>query len=331
MVRRGDLGKVTVARILALVLLGLVAGPAAGAAEPSFPSRPVHLIVPFAPGGATDLFGRLLADQLSTRWGQPVVVENRPGAGTIVGTSAVANAPADGHTIGVAISAHVINPGLHANLPYDTLRDLSGVSLLSFQSIAVTATPALPAADVPSLVALAKRTPGGLDYASPGIGTMTHLAGELFARAAGIALTHIPYNGGAPATADVMAGRVPMMFDIWYAARPNVEAGKLKVIGILDRERMAARPDVMTFAESYPGLEVKSSLGLIMRSATPRPLIERVASDAAAAVHAPDFARRMRDLGLEPVGSTPEDYDAFIRREIARWKEIIDAKGIKAD
>ncbi|HUA56053.1 MAG TPA: tripartite tricarboxylate transporter substrate-binding protein, partial [Candidatus Sulfotelmatobacter sp.] len=210
-------------------------------------------------------------------------------------------------------------------------RDLAAVSLLSFQSIVMTATPSLEASDVPSLVALAKRTPGGLAYASPGVGTMTHLAGELFARAAGIQLTHVPYNGGAPATTDVMSGRVPTMFDIWYGARPTVEAGRLKVIGVLDHVRMAERPDIMTFAEVYPGLEVKSSLGLIMRSTTPRPLIEQVAAAAGAAVHAPDFARRMRELGLEPVGSTPAEYDAFIRREIPRWKEIIDAKGIKAD
>jgi tripartite-type tricarboxylate transporter receptor subunit TctC len=313
------------------LLAGCLAWPGPGAAQSSFPSRPLKLVVPFAPGGATDILGRLLADQLATRWGQPVVVENKPGAGTIVGTSAVVNAPADGYTIGVAISAHVINPSLHPNLPYDTLRDLAGVSLLSFQSIALTATPGLAANDLTSLVALAKATPGGLDYASPGVGTMTHLAAELFTRAAGIQLTHIPYNGGAPATADVMAGRVPMMFDIWYAARPTVEAGKLKLLGILDRERLPARPDVMTFAELYPGLEVRSSLGLVMRSATPRPLIEQIGATAAEAVRAPDFARRMRELGLEPVGSTPAEYDAFIRREIARWKEVIDTKGIKVD
>jgi tripartite-type tricarboxylate transporter receptor subunit TctC len=260
-----------------------------------------------------------------------VVVENRPGAGTIVGTSAVVGAPADGYTIGVAISAHVINPSLHASMPYDTVRDLAGVSLLSFQSIVVAATPGLEASDVPSMVALAKRTPGGLAFASPGVGTMTHLAGELLARAAGIELTHVPYNGGAPASTDVMAGRVPLMFDIWYSTRPNIEAGKLKAIGILDAQRLASRPDIMTFNEAYPGLEVKSSLGLIVRSATPRALIEQISQAASAVVRAPEFSRRMRELGLEPVGSTPEEYDAFIRREIARWKEIIDAKGIKLD
>jgi tripartite-type tricarboxylate transporter receptor subunit TctC len=318
---------------LIAVLLGtlLLAPTIARAAEPAYPTRPVKLIVPFAPGGATDIFARLVGDQLATRWGQAVVIENKPGAGTIVGTSAVVNAPADGYTIGVAISAHVINPSLHANLPYDTLRDLAGVSLLSYQSIVVAATPDLAARDVPSLVALAKRTPGGLNFASPGIGTMTHLAGELFSRAAGIELTHVPYNGGATAQGDVMAGRVPMSFDIWYSTRSNIEAGKLKVIGFFDAERLPSRPNDMTFAEIYPGLEVKSSLGLVVRSATPRKLIDQISASAGAAVRAPEFAQYMRDLGLEPVGSTPEEYDAFIRREIARWKEIIDAKGIKLD
>jgi tripartite-type tricarboxylate transporter receptor subunit TctC len=324
--RRSTLG----AALAAALLLGFGVA-VAHAAEPGYPARPVKLIVPFAPGGATDIFGRLLAERLSTRWGQAVVVENKPGAGTIVGTSAVINAPADGYTIGVAISAHVINPSLHATMPYDTVRDLAGVSLLSFQSIVVTAYPGIAAHDVRSLVALAKASANGLDYASPGVGTMTHLAGELFGRAADIKLTHIPYNGGAPATTDVVAGRVPIMFDIWYAARPHVEAGRLKVIGFLDAQRLAGQPDDGTFAEVYPGLEVKSSLGLIVRSATPRPLIEAISQAARETVQAPEFAGRMRELGLEPVGTTPAEYDAFIRREIARWKDVIDAKGIKVD
>ncbi|MBI3517535.1 MAG: tripartite tricarboxylate transporter substrate binding protein [Proteobacteria bacterium] len=314
--------------LLGVLLLGFLLAPAHAA---DFPTRPVKLIVPFAPGGATDIIGRLLGERLTARWGQAVIIENKPGAGTIVGTSAVVNAPADGHTIGIAISAHVINPSLHANLPYDTLRDLAGVSLLSFQSIAVTANPGIAATDVRSLVDLAKTTPGGLDYASPGVGTMTHLAGELFSRAAGVTLNHIPYNGGAPATTDVVAGRVPVMFDIWYAARPHVEAGRLKVIGFLDAQRLPGRPNDGTFAEVYPGLEVKSSLGLIVRSATPRPLIEQISQAAREAVQAPDLAGRMRELGLEPIGTTAADYDAFIRREIARWKGVIEAKGIKAN
>ena len=309
--------------------IALAAVLATNAPAADYPTRPVKLIVPFAPGGATDIVGRLMADQLSTRWGQPVVVENKPGAGTIVGTSAMVNAPADGYTIGVAISAHVINPSLQASLPYDTLRDIAGVSLVSYQTMAVTATPSLAATDVPSLIALVKATPGGMAYASPGVGTMTHLAGELLERAAGITLTHVPYAGGAPAQIDVMAGRVPLLFDIWYSVRPKVEAGNLKLLGVFDAKRLAERPDAMSFAEAFPGLDARSSLGLIMRSATPRPIIEQVGATAAAAVRDPAFAQRMRELGLEPVGSTPEEYDAFIRREIARWKEVIDAKGIK--
>jgi tripartite-type tricarboxylate transporter receptor subunit TctC len=259
-----------------LRLAGLAAASSAisrRASADTYPSRPLRWIVPFPAGGSTDLIARLMGEWLAARLGQPVVIENKPGGGTNIAVQAVVNAPADGYTIGIAVSSHVINPSLHKTMPYDTLRDLAPVSLLSFQSIVMTATPALEASDVPSLVALAKRTPGGLAYASPGIGTMTHLAGELFARAAGIPLTHVPYNGGAPATTDVMAGRVPTMFDIWYGARPTVAAGKLKVIGVLDPKRMAERPDIMTFAEVYPGLEVKSSLGLVMRGTTPRPLI----------------------------------------------------------
>ncbi len=305
-------------RVLFVALLAALASAPSLAAD--YPIRPVRLIVPFAPGGATDIVGRLMADQLSTRWGQPVVVENKPGAGTIIGTSAMINAPADGYTIGVAISAHVINPSLQASMPYDTLRDIAGVSLVSYQTMSVTATPSLPATDLPSLIALAKATPGGMAYASPGVGTMTHLVGELLERAAGITLTHVPYSGGAPAQLDVMAGRVPMLIDIWYSSRPKVEAGNLKLLAVFDAKRLAERPDVMTVAETLPGLDARSSLGLIMRSTVPRPIIAQVSATAAAAVHDPTFSQKMRELGLEPVGSTPET---------ARWKEVIDTKGIK--
>jgi tripartite-type tricarboxylate transporter receptor subunit TctC len=312
-------------------MLGLLAAPSARATGAAFPTHPVKLIVPFAPGGATDIFARLVAERLAVRWGQAVVIENKPGAGTVVGTGAVVNAPADGYTIGVVISAHVINPGLRPNLPYDTLRDLSGVSLLSFQTMVVLAAPSLPADDVPSMVALAKRTPGGLSFGSPGVGTMLHLVGELLSRAAGIELNHIPYNGGAPATTDAIAGRIPLLFDILFSARPYIDAGKLKVIGVLDAARVPSLPGVMTFSEVYPGVEARSSLGLVVRSAAPRPLIEQIGADAAAVIHEPEFTRRIRELGLEPVGSTPAEYDAFIRREIARWKAIIDAKGIRLE
>jgi tripartite-type tricarboxylate transporter receptor subunit TctC len=312
-------------------MLGLLAAPSARATGAAFPTHPVKLIVPFAPGGATDIFARLVAERLAVRWGQAVVIENKPGAGTVVGTGAVVNAPADGYTIGVVISAHVINPGLRPNLPYDTLRDLSGVSLLSFQTMVVLAAPSLPADDVPSMVALAKRTPGGLSFGSPGVGTMLHLVGELLSRAAGIELNHIPYNGGAPATTDAIAGRIPLLFDILFSARPYIDAGKLKVIGVLDAARVPSLPGVMTFSEVYPGVEARSSLGLVVRSATSRPLIEQIGADAAAVIHEPEFTRRIRELGLEPVGSTPAEYDAFIRREIARWKAIIDAKGIRLE
>ena len=312
-----------------VALLGALALAPAHAAD--FPTRPVKLIVPFPPGGATDIVARLVGERLAARWGQAVVIENKPGAGTIVGTSALANAPADGYTIATAISAYLINPSLHHDLPYDTLRDLTGVSLVTYQSMVVLANPDLPADDVPSMVALAKRTPGGLAYGTPGIGTLMHLSGELIARAADIELNHIPYAGGGAAATDAIAGRIPLMFDIWFAARPNVVAGKLKPIGLLDAKRLPDMPNLMTFDEVYPGLVARSSLGLVMRSATPRPLIERISADAAAVVREPALAQRMHELGLEPVGSTPDEYDAFIRREIARWKSVIDAKHIRLE
>jgi tripartite-type tricarboxylate transporter receptor subunit TctC len=323
------LGRGVLAALFALVVLTLTAP--AHAADATFPTHPVRMIVPFPPGGATDIVARLVADKLAARWNQAVVVENKPGAGTIVGTSVVANAAPDGYTIGVAISAYLINPSLHHDLPYDELRDLTGVSLLTYQSMAVLATPTVAANDVPSMIALAKRTPGGLAFGTPGIGTLMHLSGELIARAAGIELNHLPYSGGGAAATDAIAGRIPLVFDIWFTAKPNVIAGKLKPIGFLDAKRLPDMPDVMTFNEVYPDLVARSSLGLVMRSATPRPLIDKISADAAAVIHSPELAGRLKELGLDPVGSTPAEYDTFIRREMARWKTVIDAKHIRLE
>jgi tripartite-type tricarboxylate transporter receptor subunit TctC len=305
------------------------AAAATGAAAAGFPARLVRLVVPFPPGGPTDLLGRLLAERLAGRWGQTVVVENRGGGGTVVGTNSVAKAPPDGYTLGVVISAHVVNPALRDDLPYDTLRDFAPVTQLTRAHVVLVANPSLRAADLPEMVDLAKRTPGGLAYASPGIGTITHMAGELLAGVSGAELVHIPYPGSAPAHADLLSGRVPLMFDVWHSVKPHVDAGRLKVLGVASAEPIPGAEALPRIADTYPGFSVASLFGLVAPAGTPRAVVERIASDVRAVLSAPDMAQRVRDLGMEPVGSTPAEFGALLATEIERWRPIIRGRGIR--
>src|SRR5260221_9348648 len=197
------------------------------------PTRAVRLMVPFRPGGATDISGRLVSAKMQDVWGQPVVVENKPGAGTVVGTEYVAKSAPDGHTLGMVVTAYVINPSLRADLPYNTLKDLSGVTQVSVQHLVMAAHPSLPANTIPELIALAKKNPGKLAYATPGSGTAMHLSVEMLKTSAGVDLVHVPYKGGAPAQQDVMSGRVPLLMDVLYAVQPLIKSGRIQVLALL--------------------------------------------------------------------------------------------------
>jgi tripartite-type tricarboxylate transporter receptor subunit TctC len=286
------------------------------------------MIVPFPPGGATDIIGRLLAGKMQEVWGQPVIVENRPGAGTVVGTDLVAKSAPDGHTLGVVVTAHVINPSLRQNMPYDTVKDLAGVSHVSVQHLVMAAHPSVEANNIAELIALAKKNPGKLSYATPGSGTAMHLAVELLKTQAGIDLVHVPYKGGAPAQQDVMGGRVPILLDVLYAAQPLINSGKIKVIALLSPHRVSNLPVV---AEVVPGVSALSIVGLVAAGGTPRDLVQRISADIAKAVKASDLTERMLQLGMEPVGSTPEQFDALIRAEIEKWARVVRLSGAKAD
>ena len=305
----------------------LAAATAAGAQN--FPVRAVKLVVPFPPGGATDIIGRLVAAKMQEVWGQAVVVDNRPGAGTVVATDYVAKSPAEGYTLGMVVTAHVINPSLRANMPFDTVRDLAGVTQVSIQHLVLAANPDFPASNVAELIALARKNPGSLAYATPGAGTAMHLSFELLKSAAGIDVLHVPYKGGAPAQQDVVGGRVPLLMDVLYAAEPLVRAGKLKVLALMSPQRTAAPYPIV--AETVPGVSALSIVGIVVPAATPRPLVERLSSDIARAVKSSDLAERMRELGMEPVGSTPAEFDGYIRAEIAKWAPVVKASGAKAD
>ena len=317
---------------LALLLLGTAVGAASAQTTAEFPTRPVKLLVPFAAGGPTDVVARILADFLTARWnGQSVVIENRPGAGTIVATAAVAKSPADGYTMVVATNSLLINPAIGQKLPYDTERDFAAVSMVATQPVALVANKAFPAETVPQLVEVAKKSPEPLNFTSPGPRGVGHLAGEMLKQRAGINMTHINYNGRAPALTDVIAGRVPLMFDIWHSAKRYVASGDLKLIAGAGAQRLGDAPDVPTIAETYPGFDVIAFNALVAPAGVPAPVLDKLSADIRAVVNSPEFADKVRNLGIFPLGNTPQELDAWMRKEIARWAEIAKAANIKAD
>src|SRR5881396_1007065 len=314
--------------IRTLVFVALL--PLAAAAQ-SFPTRAVRLMVPFPPGGATDIIGRMVAAKMQDVWGQPVVVENKPGAGTVVGTDYVAKSAPDGTTLGMVVTAYVINPSLRSDLPYNTLKDLSGVTQVSVQHLVMAANPSFPANNIPDLIALAKKEPGKLAYATPGSGTAMHLSVEMLKTSSGIDLVHVPYKGGAPAQQDVMAGRVPILMDVLYAVQPLIKSGRIKVLALLSPQRAPESPDYPVVSESVPGVSALSLVGIVAPSATPRDLVNRIGADIARAVKSSDLTERMKQQGMEPVGSTPEQFDALIRSEIEKWAKVVKQSGAKVD
>ena len=317
------------AALAAAALVVAFAGPAPAA--DTFPTKPVKLIVPFPPGGATDIVARLLSQRLQEIWGQTVIVDYKPGAGTVVGTDLTAKSPPDGYTLGVVITAHMINPSVRSNMPYDTLKDLSGVSMLAISHIVLVATNSLAASNISELVALAKKQPGALSYATPGTGTAMHLAGEMLKNLAGIDIVHVPYRGGAAAYPDVITGRVQLQFDPLYAMMSNINTHQVKPIAITSPKRADTAPDIPTFAETFPGFSVLSITGVVVPSATPRDLVHKISADINKALQQPELRQRMAENGMEPAGNTPEQFDAFIRSEIEKWAPIVKAANLKLD
>ena len=316
---------------IAAALLAPLAPLSAYAQTAPWPTKPVKLIVPFAPGGPTDTVARLLAEKMQSMWGQPVVVDYKPGAGTVLGTQFVAKAPPDGYTLGMAITAHMINPSVNPNLPYDTLRDLAGVSQVSQAHFGLFAHPSLPVASVAELIAYAKKNPGKLSYATPGIGTGTHLAGEMLNHMAGIDMVHVPYKGSAPAQQDVIGGRVPLLFDVLFSSMPFVRDQRLKVIALSSPKHAVAAADIPLIAEAVPGFSAMSFIGVIAPAGVPKELLRRIGADIATGVKSPELSERMTQLGMEPVGSSPDEYDAVIRSEIDKWSRVVKAAKIKFD
>jgi tripartite-type tricarboxylate transporter receptor subunit TctC len=313
-----------------LLALGAAALAGPALAQGTFPDRPVRVVVPFPPGGATDIIARFVAERLQARWRQPVVIENRAGGGTVVGSQAVARAAPDGYTLGFVISAHTVNPSLRRDLPYDTLRDFAHISQVAQAHVVLLANMDLPVRNLRDVVELSKRTPGGLSVATPGVGTVMHMIMELLAAESGANLVHVPYQGGAPAVADVTSGRVALQLDPWHSSRPQVEAGRLRVIATASAEPIPGFEQIPRMNADYPNVAAYSVVGLVAPAATPRAIVEQIQRDLHATVFEPATAQRMAEMGLEPVASTPEAFTRLVETEIPRWRAVVQARGIQA-
>src|SRR3984893_7137494 len=296
-------------------LLHLAAGVAAFPAisrvarAQAYPARPVRVIVPFAPGGPTDVCARLIAQKLSEHLGKQFYVENVPGAGGNIGTGRAAQAAPDGYTLLVAASSYVINPSLYATIPYDPVKDFDPITVGAINVAALTVHPSLPAHTVKELVALIKASPGKYSYASAGTGQSAHLAGELFRLTAGLDLVHVPYNGSGPAIAAIVGGHPPIAFTSSATAAPQVKEGKLRALAVMGKARMPVLPDVPTMAEAgYPAVEVEDWLAFLAPAGTPKEIIALLHREVVKIIELPDMKERMAALGFAPVGNTPEAF-----------------------
>jgi len=322
----------TVHRIVLVAFAALACLAVVGASAQPYPSRPVRMVVPFAPGGATDIIARIVAQKLADRLGQGVVVENKPGAGTTVGNAEVAKAKPDGYTFLFAPTPFVISQVVYPTLPYDPQKDFAPVSLLAVSPFILVVNAAFPTKTTAELVALAKAKPGTIAFASAGNGTVPHLAGELFRLRAGIDIVHVPYKGGGPAIIDLVSGQVPMMFATPIEVSQHVQSGKLRVLGSTSLSRLATMPDVPTLSESgYPDFEVLSFFGVLAPAGTPPDIVQRVASDLAAVMELPDVRERFAQQSAEARVLGPAPFGAFLAKERDKWADIVKRSGAKVD
>ena len=309
------------------IALALVAGDAV-AQSPAYPVKPVRLVVPSSPGGGTDILARVLAQKMSESLGQQFVVENRPGAGQVIGIEAVARSAPDGHTLLMAASAIVINEVLYAKPPYDTLRDFAPVTLVASLPNILVVHPALPVKSVRELIALAKTRPGQLNYSSAGSGTSPHLSMELFRLMAGITLTHVPYKGTGPATVDLVAGQVQLSMPNVLTALPQIKGGKLRALGVTSAKRATGLPDIPAIAETVPGYEAIQWYGLLAPAGTPREIVGKVQAETARILVLPEVKARLASDGADSVGNRPDEFAAYIRAELAKWGKVVKTGGI---
>jgi tripartite-type tricarboxylate transporter receptor subunit TctC len=301
------------------------------AAAQQYPTKPVRFVVPYAAGGATDLIARTIGEKLSASLGQPVVVDNRPGAATLLGAQLVAKAEPDGHTLLMATSTTLaINASLYSKLPYDPVKDFAPISLVIQHPFVLLANPGVPAQSVKELVALAKSKPGQLAYASGGSGSFPHLAMAMFQSMTGIDVIHVPYKGSAPALTDLMGGQIAMMFD--NTALNYVKGGKIRALAVTTKQRLSVMPDVPTLAEAgVPGYELAAWQGVIAPAGTPRPVVDRLNSEIVRLLQLPDVQARLTADGGQIITSTPDQFAAYIKTEIGRFAKVVKDSGAKVE
>jgi len=316
---------------LALTAMGVIA--ACGAhAQSDYPAKPVRMVIPIAPGGGTDIVGRMIAQKLTQAFNQQFVVDNRPGAGGIIGSDAVAKAAPDGYTVLLTPTSHTINPALYSKLPYDTVKDFAPVALLVSVTTVFVAHPSLPARTVSEVVALAKARPGQLSFGSAGNGHLFHLTGELFKTAAKIDMVHVPYKGGAPAIASLVSGEVSLLFETMLALQPFIEAKRVRPIAVASAQRSPLLPAVPTFVESgFPTIVASNWYALFAPAATPRGAITRLNAEIVRALNAPEMRERLQTQGTEVVAGSPEQLADFVKSELAKWSAAAKASGARVD
>jgi tripartite-type tricarboxylate transporter receptor subunit TctC len=296
----------------------------------AWPSKPIRWVVPYTPGGYTDLMSRLVGQKVADALGVTVVFENKPGANAIIGTDQVVKAAPDGYTFGTVIAAHSVNPTLNPKIPYDTMKDITYVSLMSSAPLIIIANKSLPANNIQELIALAKQKPGELNFASSGIGAAAHLTMEMFKARLGLNMQHVPYRGTAGALQDTVGGRISVMFDIVGPLMPQVTAGNVKALGLAAREQIPAAPGVKTLIEQGVTDFVSGTwAGIIAPAGTPKEIVDRVAAEAKKALADPEMRKKLADQGIVPIGSTPDEFRTFMTEEIARWAKVIKDADIK--
>lgn len=316
----------------ALAAMAVSAGPAA-LGQADFPNRPVKIVVPYPPGGFTDILGRLIAEKLPAGIGQPVIVDNKGGGGSTIGTALVASAQADGYTLLLVAADFAINESLvTTRLPYDARKSFAPIIQAAWSPMVLVVNPSLPAKSLTELMALAKAKPGKINFASGGNGTGSHLALELFKSRAGINLVHVPYKGHGPATTDLLGSQVSGMFLQYAVAKPYIDAGKLRVLATPSGKRSPAMPNIPTMAESgLPGFDVQPWFGLVAPAGTPAPVVARLHDEIAKVMRLPEVEKKLASLGAEPATATPKEFAAFIDSEITRWSGVVRVSGAKID
>jgi tripartite-type tricarboxylate transporter receptor subunit TctC len=319
-------------RVLQICMLCIAVACAGQVLAQAYPSKPIRLVVPFPPGGPTDILGRAIGAKLGELLGQPVIIDNRGGAGGGIGADNVAKSAPDGYSLLLGTTGtHTINPNLYSKLPYDPIKDFVPISLVVKYLNILVVNPNVPVKSVAELIALAKQKPGQVTFGSAGNGSSNHLTGEMLAAMTGVKMQHVPYKGSGPALNDVIAGQITFMFDQYSTVGPNVKAGKLRAIGIATKQRHRLLPDVPTIAETVPGFEVSPWYGLFAPAGTPRDIVNRLNAELTKVMNSAEIHERMTTLGWDPVTNTPEEFTALIKSELAIWGDVVKKSGARID